>query len=112
MDFNNKLDNLMKTNGISNRKVLADLCGIPYSTVKHWKERNPDDILFGNIRRLSAFFKVSLNYWDDEEDEQNIVLSSHERNMVEAYRMSEHKNAIDELLKVKKSSGESTAVVG
>ena len=110
MDFNNKLDYLMKTNGISNRKILSNLCGIPYSTIKHWKERNPDDILFGNIRILSSFFKVPLNYWDDSDEDIHIVLTNHERSLLEAYRKSEHKNAIDDFLGLKKS-GESTAVV-
>ena len=66
MDILEKLDHLMKINGL-NKHTLAIKSGIPYTTIDGWYKKGYDKMKLDTLKKLSRFFGVSLNYWDEEE---------------------------------------------
>ena len=71
MTFLEKLDVLVRRNGL-NKHSFAKECGIPYTTVDYWYKQNTDKVKLETVRRISAYFGVSLNYWKDSENENPI----------------------------------------
>lgn len=67
MNILEKLDNLMKMNGL-NRHSLAIKSGIPYTTIDGWYKKGWEKMYLTSLKRLSAFFHVSLEFWDDDVD--------------------------------------------
>lgn len=65
MNILEKLDYLMKTNGL-NRHSLAMKSGIPYTTIDGWYKKGWEKMYLTSLKKLSAFFKVSMDFWDDE----------------------------------------------
>ena len=65
MNILEKLDYLMKTNGL-NKHSLALKSGIPYTTIDGWYKKGWEKMYLTSLKRLSAFFHVSLEFWDDE----------------------------------------------
>ena len=55
------LDELMKNRGIS-RATLARESGIPYTTIDTWYKGKYDNIRLSTLKKLSAYFNVSLDY--------------------------------------------------
>lgn len=55
------LDELMKNRGIS-RATLARESGIPYTTIDTWYKGKYDNIRLSTLKKLSAYFNVSLGY--------------------------------------------------
>ena len=69
MKFTDKLDHLMKKNGL-NKRTFALKCDIPYTTVCGWYDRGYDGVRMSTIRKISEAFDTSLEYWAyDEPDE-------------------------------------------
>ena len=114
MTFFDKVHYQMKLNGIKNIHQLSSKIGIPDTTIRHWDGVPSDVIRYSNIKTLSEFFDVSEMYWADgnvalcteEKEESSIILTSHEREVIEAYRKYEFKDAIDSILGLKKTGTE------
>lgn len=59
--FLTNLDNLMKANGY-NKNSLAKESGIPYTTIVGFYTKGTDNLKLSTLRKLAAFFNVSLDY--------------------------------------------------
>lgn len=80
MNFLVRIDNLMKQKGI-NKNQLAQMTGIPVSTVYGWYKKGYDNITLPTLRKLSSFFGCSMEYLANGENEERKSLS------LEAQRM-------------------------
>lgn len=67
MEILDKLDYLMKINGL-NRHSLAVKSGIPYTTIDGWYKKGYNKMRLESLKNLSAFFHVTLNFWDEENE--------------------------------------------
>lgn len=65
MNILEKLDYLMKVNGL-NRHSLALRSGIPYTTIDGWYKKGWQKMYLTSLKRLTDFFGVSMEFWDDE----------------------------------------------
>lgn len=80
MNFLDRIDALMEQKGI-NKNQLAQMTGIPVSTVYGWYKKGFDNITLPTIRKLSVFFGCSMEYLANGEKEEHNALS------LEAQRM-------------------------
>lgn len=62
MNFLEKLDFLMSKKKL-NKSTLSRACGIPYTTIDGWYKKGYDGLKLSSLKKLSAFFNVSLDYW-------------------------------------------------
>lgn len=102
--FLEKLDLLMKQKGI-NKNILAKESGIPYTTIDGFYKKGYENTKLSTLKKLCAYFDVSLDYLADEQDATNInpideVLSKEEKNIIMKYRAfpQKYKNRILELI--------------
>ena len=65
MDFLEKLNYLMEIHGL-NKNTLSKSCDIPYTTIDNWYKRGYDGLKLTTLKKLSAFFGVSLDFWIQE----------------------------------------------
>lgn len=71
MDFIEKLDLLMIDNGL-NKHTFSKQCGIPYTTVDAFYKKGTDNVKLSTLKKIAAFFDVSLDYiGDDDVTEKN-----------------------------------------
>ena len=69
MKLTDKLDGLMKEKGI-NKVELSELTGIPYMTIVNFYKKGTDNIKLSTLRKLSKYFKVTLDYIVDDDLEE------------------------------------------
>lgn len=62
------LERLMKERNI-NKNVLANESGIPYTTIDGWWKKGYDNIRLSTLKKLAAYFNVSLDYLMDTSPE-------------------------------------------
>ena len=62
------LERLMKERNI-NKNVLANESGIPYTTIDGWWKKGYDNIRLTTLKKLAAYFNVSLDYLMDSSPE-------------------------------------------
>lgn len=62
------LERLMKERNI-NKNVLANESGIPYTTIDGWWKKGFDNIRLSTLKKLAAYFNVSLDYLMDSSPE-------------------------------------------
>lgn len=95
MTFLEKLDFLMKKNGLKNIKQLSDACGIPYTTIRNWSTRGYDKISLSCVRTICDYFHVTIDSMtrdevDDVEyydpDREKFYASECEKKLVLAFR--------------------------
>ena len=67
MEILDKLDYLMKINGL-NRHSLSVKSGIPYTTIDGWYKKGYHMMKLDSLKKLSTFFHVTLNFWDEENE--------------------------------------------
>lgn len=67
--FIDMLDMLMNEKGI-NKSVLAKESGIPYTTIDGWYKKGNEDIRLSTLKKLCAYFNVSLDYIMESEVSQ------------------------------------------
>ena len=77
------LERLMKERNI-NKNVLANESGIPYTTIDGWWKKGYDNIRLSTLKKLAAYFNVSLDYLMDtspelEDDYENMLQYLKER---------------------------------
>ena len=68
MTFTKKLNILLKERGMT-RGQLAEATGIPYNTIVGFYTRGYKNMKLSNLRRLAAFFQVSMDLLSDDERE-------------------------------------------
>jgi transcriptional regulator with XRE-family HTH domain len=74
MNFIDRIDNLMEQKGI-NKNQLAQMTGIPVSTIYGWYKKGYDNITLPTIRKLSSFFGCSMEYLANGENTERKSLS-------------------------------------
>jgi len=52
-----------------NKNILAKESGIPYTTIDGWYKKGYDDIRLSTLRKLSAYFNVSIDFLMDNKIE-------------------------------------------
>lgn len=63
MNFNDKIDKYMNEKGIKDLKKLANLSGIPYTTLRDfYNKKSADNSRLSTIRKLSELMNCSLDY--------------------------------------------------
>lgn len=70
MKFTEKLDMLMKANGL-NKRSFAQKCDIPYTTVCGWYDRGYDGVRMSTIRKIAEAFNTDLEYWAYDDVPEN-----------------------------------------
>ena len=74
MNFLDRIDNLMEQKGI-NKNQLAQMTGIPVSTIYGWYKKGYDNITLPTFRKLSRFFGCSMEYLANGESDERKTLS-------------------------------------
>ena len=93
--FLDTLESLMKERKL-NKNSLAKESGIPYTTIDGFYKKGCDNIKLSTLTRLASFFGVSLDYLVNGEITN---ISSHERDVIHAYRANPSMQvAVDKLL--------------
>lgn len=67
MNLLDKVDELMKENGIKNKKDLAEKSGIPYTTIMSLYNRSFENVTLSTLKKLTDFFDCSLDYLADDD---------------------------------------------
>jgi len=87
-----QLDKIMIEHGL-NKSTLSKNSDIPYTTIVNFYEKGTDNVKLSTLRKLSKYFEVPLDYWDDESDiniqnaESNKKkLSTDEECLLDSYR--------------------------
>ena len=101
MDFLQKLDALMRRDGL-NRRSLSLNSGIPYTTIDGWYKKGYDGVKLPTLRKLAEFFSTDLDYWAyDEPEGTPLPLAQQEKVVIQAYRDNPAMQpAVDRLLGV------------
>ena len=103
MDFLQKLNHLMKVNNL-NKSTLSKACDIPYTTIDGWYKKGYEGLKLTTLRKLSAFFGTTLDYWATEAEHQTMAklplnLTEKEEVVILAYRSNrEMQPAVDKIL--------------
>lgn len=66
MGFIERLEYLMRKNGIKNKAELSKVSGIPYTTVDGFYKRGTDNIKLSTLLKLSECLHCSLDYLADD----------------------------------------------
>ena len=66
MTFIEKLDALMEERHL-NKNTLSKACGIPYTTIDGWYKKGISDLRLSTLKKLTAHFELSLDYWLDDD---------------------------------------------
>ncbi|MBQ8618226.1 MAG: helix-turn-helix transcriptional regulator [Clostridia bacterium] len=69
MTFIEKLDALMSEK-LLNKSTLSKACGIPYTTIDGWYKKGVSDLKMSTLKKLTAYFGLSLDYWLDDDIEE------------------------------------------
>lgn len=72
MDFLDKLNFLMETNGL-NKNTLSKACDIPYTTIDGWYKKGYEGLRLGTLRKLANYFGTTLDFWIEDEKKPTIV---------------------------------------
>ena len=95
MNILEKIDFLMKRNGIKNRAELSELSGIPYSTITGFYAKGYDRMKLSTLKTLADCLGVTIDYLGrDEITDPNYSLTAlevpaltpDEHQLVEGYR--------------------------
>lgn len=66
MAFLNRLEYLMRKNGIKSKAELAKVSGIPYTTIDGFYKKGTDNIKLSTLKRLTECLHCSLDFLTDE----------------------------------------------
>lgn len=86
MDFLEKLNTLMIKNNL-NKSTLSKACGIPYTTIDGWYKKGYEGLKLTTLRRLSAFFGTSLDFWANDQPLEALLLDDEVGRLARHYRM-------------------------
>lgn len=62
MSFTDRLEYLMKKNGIRNKSELSKQSGIPYTTIDGIYKKGSDNIKLSTLKKLAACLHCSLDF--------------------------------------------------
>ena len=97
------LEKLMNEHNL-NKNKLAKLSGIPYTTINNFWTRGYENVAISTVKKLAAFFNVSLDYLVLGTT-TNSCFSSSEQQLIEAYRSHPEMQAVvNKILDLDKSS--------
>lgn len=68
MSFTERLEYLMRRNGINNKSELAKVSGIPYTTIDGFYKKGTDNIKLSTLRKLAKCLHCSLDYLTEDSD--------------------------------------------
>ena len=68
MSFIDRLEYLMKKNGIKNKSELARVSDIPYTTIDGFYKKGSDNIKLSTLRKLAKCLHCSLDYLTEDSD--------------------------------------------
>ena len=68
MSFTDRLEYLMKKNGIKNKSELARVSDIPYTTIDGFYKKGSDNIKLSTLRKLAKCLHCSLDYLTEDSD--------------------------------------------
>lgn len=68
MSFTDRLEYLMKRNGIKNNSELARESGIPYTTIDGFYKKGSDNIKLSTLKKLAKCLHCSLDYLTEDSD--------------------------------------------
>lgn len=97
MTFLEKLDLLMKKNGLNKHK-LADLSGVPYTTIVGWYQRGYNGISLSVFKKICDYFGITMDSMarDDIEEleyyspnKKNLHITKEEEYFLKCYRASD-----------------------
>ena len=77
MSFTEKLEKLMKENGISNKAELSKVSGIPYTTIDGFYKKGSDNIKLSTLKKLAECLTCSLDYLVDDTNEEPTTIAAH-----------------------------------
>lgn len=110
MDLIEKLQFLMKKNNIKNISQLSRETNIPYTTLKSIFDGDVNDIRLSTSRKLSDFFKITLDELLDDDISLNENLKSVSYNGINTDELDENDieeiNRFVEFIKNKKKNEE------
>ena len=69
MSFIERLELLMKENGINNKAELSKKSDIPYTTIDGFYKKGSDNIKLSTLKKLSECLNCSLDYLVDDSTE-------------------------------------------
>ena len=68
MSFIDRLEYLMKKNGIKKKSELARASDIPYTTIDGFYKKGSDNIKLSTLRKLAKCLHCSLDYLTEDSD--------------------------------------------
>lgn len=77
MSFTDRLEYLMRRNGIKNKSELAKVSGIPYTTIDGFYKKGSDNIKLSTLKKLARCLHCSLDYLTEAEDDELVTLAAH-----------------------------------
>lgn len=77
MSFTDKLEILMKKNGINNKSELSKVSGIPYTTIDGFYKKGSDNIKLSTLKKLAECLKCSLDYLVDDTTNESTTIAAH-----------------------------------
>lgn len=102
MDIANRLELLMKEKGINNKKQLAMLMDIPYSTLKNIFQGNASDIRLSTATKICQFFNITFDeLFSENLDLSNIRIASYKGLNTEGLTVTDLKEVNDFIKYVK-----------
>lgn len=103
MTFLEKLEYLMKINGL-NKSKLSKACDIPYTTIDGWYKKGYEGLKLTTLRKLASYFNTSLDYWSDNNSKAiNTSITESNYILINAYNKAPEdiKKAVNKLLDLK-----------
>ena len=101
MTFLDRIDKLMEIADI-NKNQLAQMTGIPVSTIYGWYKKGYDNITLPTLRKLANFFNCSMEYLANGESSEPKELSAAALNIARKYDSLDEwgKRAVDAIMEV------------
>lgn len=85
----------MKKNNL-NKNTLSKGCDIPYTTIDGWYKKGYKGLKLTTLRKLSKFFKTSLDFWVNDDDEDSTLSPTKKSLIADLEKLTE-----EELIAVK-----------
>lgn len=101
MTFLDRIDELMEIADI-NKNQLAQMTGIPVSTIYGWYKKGYDNITLPTLRKLANFFNCSMEYLANGESSEPKELSKAALDFARKYEALDEwgKRAVDAIMDI------------
>lgn len=95
MSFTERLEYLMKKNGIRNKAELAKLSGIPYTTIDGIYKKGSDNIKLSTLKKLAACLHCSLDFLAEREPSPYTIAAHFDGDNLTPEEQEEVQNFVD-----------------